>query len=83
MHEAGNEQQREQPPKSRAGRFASLVFVVLAIGSAAAALLVQALAAPLDIPAETARLVATAFIIASALDVLVLASWERLFGPDT
>ena len=68
-----------RPETTRAAR---LVLVGLAVMSAISAVLVQVLAGPRGIPPDTARLVSTAFIIASALDVLVLAAWARLFGRD-
>ena len=51
----------------------------LALGSLVFGLAIYVLAARLGIARETARLIASAFLVAAILDAVVLYLWERLF----
>jgi hypothetical protein len=66
-------------PARRNERAAKVAFAVLALGSALVAVAVYLLRATLGISDETARLIATAFILAAVADALVLFLWDRIF----
>lgn len=67
-----------QQPQARIVR---AVFAVLALMSLAGALALYLLAERLGLDPDTARLIASAFLIAAVLDALVLYGWDRLFTP--
>jgi predicted alpha/beta-fold hydrolase len=60
-------------------RVAKLVFMGMALGSLLLGLAMYLLADALRMPADTARLVATVFILVGIGDALVLYFWDRLF----
>lgn len=66
--------------RARSQRVVQVALGVLALGSILFGLTVYALANQLGLPEETAKLIASAFLIAASLDALVLYGWERLFG---
>ena len=68
-------------PVSANERLAKAVFAVLALVSVLAGFGIYLLGERLGIDADTARLIATAFLIVGIGDTLLLYLWERLFKP--
>ncbi len=60
-------------------RLAKTVFAVLALASVLAGLGIYLLSERLGIDVDTARLIATAFLIVGIGDTLLLYLWDRLF----
>jgi hypothetical protein len=69
----------EPAPPSANERLAKTVFAALAFASVLAGLGIYLLQAQLGIDADTARLVATAFLAVGIGDTLLLYLWDRLF----
>ena len=68
------------PPTTTANeRLAKAVFAALALASVLAGLGIYLLNERLGIDADTARLIATAFLIVGIGDTLLLYLWDRLF----
>ena len=67
--------------RRRSQRIVQLTFGALALGSLACGLGVTLLAHRLAVPPDTARIVASAFLLVAVVDALVLYGWERVFGP--
>lgn len=67
--------------RQRSQRHVQVTLGLLALGSLVFGLAVYALASRLGIGRDTARLIASAFLVAAILDALVLYLWERLFPP--
>lgn len=65
--------------RRRSQRVVQVTLGLLALASLASGLAIYALGARLGIPADTARVVASAFLIAAIIDALMLYGWERLF----
>ena len=63
------------------GRGVRIAFAALALGSLLLGAGIHLFAARLGLAADTARVIATAFIGAGVLDAAVLYFWDRLF-PD-
>ncbi len=63
------------------GRIIRLAFGALALLSVIAGFALYLFAGRLGLSEDTARLLATAFIVAGVLDAGVLYYWDRLFGP--
>ena len=59
-----------------------IAFGVLALMSLGLGLGIYLLAAHLGVDESTARLIATAFLIAGILDAAVVHFWDRLFSGD-
>jgi len=69
--------------RQRSQRHVQAILGFLALGSLVFGLAVYALAARLGLARDTARLIASAFLVAAILDAVVLYIWERLFpSPD-
>jgi phage shock protein PspC (stress-responsive transcriptional regulator) len=62
-------------------RMVRIAFTIMAVVSLAMGLSLYILADKLAIDAPTARLMATAFIIAAVVDTFVLYFWDWLFKP--
>jgi hypothetical protein len=54
-------------------------FAALAVGSLLAAVAIYLLRGTLSIPDDTARLVATVFVVLAVVDGLVIYFWDRIF----
>lgn len=65
--------------RQRSQRQVQVTLGFLALGSLVLGLTIYAFASRLGIARDTARLIASAFIVAAILDALVLHLWERLF----
>ncbi len=62
-------------------RIVRAIFAAMALLSLLGGLAFYLLAERLGVESTTARLVASAFLIAAVLDTLVLYAWDRLFKP--
>jgi drug/metabolite transporter (DMT)-like permease len=71
------ETQGRPPPE----RLARIVFAAMALLALGCGLALYAFAERLGLDATTAQLIATAFLIAAVVDVVVLYAWDRLFKP--
>lgn len=65
--------------RQRSQRHVQLTMAAMALGFLFCALAVHVLADRLGIPAETARLIASSFLLVATIDTVVLLYWERLF----
>lgn len=65
--------------RQRSQRHVQATLGFLALGSLVFGITIYALAGRLGISRDTARLIASAFLVAAILDALVLFLWERLF----
>ena len=61
------------------GRAVKIAFGLMALVSVALGLALWQLSARIGLPDATARILATAFIVAGIADALVLYFWDRLF----
>ena len=66
-------------PATNRGRGGRTLFALLAIASLAIAALIYWLGEPLGLEPEVADLIALAFLFVAAFDLVVLASWRRIF----
>lgn len=69
----------EPAPTTANERLAKVVFAVLALAFVLAGLAIYLLQERLGIDEDTARLVATAFLVVGIGDTLLLYLWDRLF----
>jgi len=69
----------EPAPTSANERLAKAVFAMLALASVLAGLGIYLLQERIGIDEDTARLVATAFLVVGIGDTLLLYLWDRLF----
>jgi len=69
----------EPAPASANERLAKAVFAMLALASVLAGLGIYLLQERIGIDEDTARLVATAFLLVGIGDTLLLYLWDRLF----
>lgn len=67
--------------RERSLRFVQVTLAVLALASLAVGLGIFALANRIGVPEDTARVLASAFLVAAIVDAIVLYLWERIF-PD-
>jgi hypothetical protein len=67
--------------RQRSQRTVQATLGLLSLGSLLIGLAIYLMSARLGLPAETARVLATAFLIAAICDALVLYLWERIFPP--
>ncbi len=67
----------------RSARIVQVALGAMALGSVAFGLGVYAAGDRLGLAEDTAKVIASAFLIAASLDALVLYGWERMFGPRT
>ena len=72
---------QRDPEPSRGARAVRILFAGLALVSLSAGLAVYALAERLGLDDQTARYLATAFLVAAVADALILYFWDRLFVP--
>jgi hypothetical protein len=70
---------QRDPAFPRGNRTARLLFAGMALVSLSAGLALYALAEWLGLDDDTARYLATAFLIAAVADALVLYFWDRVF----
>ena len=75
--------QQQDPPLPRGAGTVRLLFAGLALGSLIIGLALYLLAERLGLDEATARLLATAFLLAAVADALVLYFWDRLFTRKT
>lgn len=73
--------QDDRPPPTSQGRLVRVAFGIMALASVLLGLAVWQLAERMGLPEASARIIASAFIVAGIADALVLYFWERLFGP--
>jgi hypothetical protein len=67
-------------PREDPGQGTRTILAALAVGSMLAGLAIYLLQGPMGLPADTARLIATAFVVAGLLDALLVYFWDRIFN---
>ena len=70
---------QRDPEPSRGARAVRILFTGLALVSLLAGLALYAFAERLGLDDQTARYLATAFLVAAVADALILYFWDRLF----
>lgn len=73
------DQEQIMAERQRSQRHVQATLGFLALGSLVFGLTIYALAARLGISGDTAKLIASAFLVAAILDAVVLYLWEHLF----